>query len=294
MLTLLTSFKNFEGEDAVRQRNALASWRCLAPDVEILLFGNPKGAAEVVREFGLRQFPDVPMFENRLARIDAVFEIAQREGRFDLQAYVNGDMVFGSDFVAALSAISLPRFLGVGRRWTVPVQGELSRECSEEVVRLQETARRDLKIDDRASMDYFCYRRGTFPNLKPLYLGTIAWDNYMVYHCVTHRIPVVDLSHAMVAVHQKHDYVYLNGGRDEFYAGPAAVHNRRCLGGGWERLFVTSDASHVLSDGRVRAARSKEHVVRRVERMRELRPHLFRMLGSWKARHALAWLLKWA
>ncbi len=291
MITLLTCFKNFEGDDAVRQCNALHSWKSLHPDIEIMLFGNPQGAEDIVKEFELKHYPDVPMFENRLVQIDAMFDIAQKEGQYDIQAYVNGDMIFGKDFIEALLAINLKKFMAIGRRWTIPVDGSIKEPYKESVKDLQNFARENSEMDGYQSIDYFCYRRGTFTNLKPLYLGTVTWDNYMIYHCVSHKIPVVDLSKAITAIHQKHDYNYLPGKRDEFYAGPAAQHNRDLIGG-WEKLFGTNDASHILLDGKVMPARDFEYVDRREDRLREIHPGIFRALLLWKIRHFVAkyWL----
>lgn len=293
MITLLTCFKNFTGDNAIRQRNALNSWKALDPDIEIMLFGNPGGAEQIVREFGLKHYPDVPMFEERLVQIDAMFDIAQAEGKYDIQAYVNGDMIFGGDFLAALKVVEFDKFMAIGRRWTFPVQDSLPVDCIERVIKLQNSIRAEVELDGFQSIDYFCYRRGTFVDLKPLYLGTVTWDNYMIYHCISNKIPVVDLTAAITAVHQKHDYVYLPGKRDEFYSGPAAQHNRDLIGG-WEKLFGTNDSTHIVKDGKVNPAREYEYVDRREDRLREFHPKLFGWLRFWKLRSLLAKYWLWA
>jgi hypothetical protein len=50
MLTLFTTAKPFEGHSGVIQRNALKSWKLLHPDIEIILFGDDAGGAELARE----------------------------------------------------------------------------------------------------------------------------------------------------------------------------------------------------------------------------------------------------
>jgi hypothetical protein len=57
MLTLFTTAKAFEGHHGVIQRNALKSWKLLHPDVEVILFGDDRGAAEVCAELALRFEP---------------------------------------------------------------------------------------------------------------------------------------------------------------------------------------------------------------------------------------------
>ena len=47
MLTFFTTAKPFKGHSAIIQRNALKSWTLLDPDIEVILFGDEEGAAEV-------------------------------------------------------------------------------------------------------------------------------------------------------------------------------------------------------------------------------------------------------
>ena len=54
----------------------------------------------------------------------------------------------------------------------------------------------------------------------------------------------------MVAVHQRHDYAHLAGGKEEAYYGEEAARNLE-LAGGEERLYTIHDASHVLRRGRL-------------------------------------------
>ena len=51
MLTIFSTPKPFQGHIGVIQRNAIGSWKQLHPDVEIVLFGDDEGAAEVVVQF---------------------------------------------------------------------------------------------------------------------------------------------------------------------------------------------------------------------------------------------------
>jgi hypothetical protein len=62
MITFFTTGKPFTGHNAVCQRNALASWKRVAPDAEVILFGNEQGAAETARELGIRHVEEVEKF----------------------------------------------------------------------------------------------------------------------------------------------------------------------------------------------------------------------------------------
>ena len=54
MITFFTTGKPFRGADGIIQRNALKSWKLLDPDVEVIVFGDEEGAAEVCADYGLR------------------------------------------------------------------------------------------------------------------------------------------------------------------------------------------------------------------------------------------------
>jgi len=58
-LTLFTCPKAFTGLVGRIQRNALANWKALGPEAEILLMGDDPGVAEAAEEFGCRHVPDV-------------------------------------------------------------------------------------------------------------------------------------------------------------------------------------------------------------------------------------------
>jgi len=69
MLTIFSTPKPFLGHIDVIQRNALQSWKRLHPDVEIILFGDDNGAAEVCRDRGgegVRHFVPVGATEARV------------------------------------------------------------------------------------------------------------------------------------------------------------------------------------------------------------------------------------
>jgi hypothetical protein len=84
MLTFFTTAKPFLGHSGVIQRNALRSWVRLRPDVEVILFGDDEGAAEIARESSIRHEPQVQRIEHGTKRLDAMFARAQAIARHDV------------------------------------------------------------------------------------------------------------------------------------------------------------------------------------------------------------------
>src|SRR5579862_9588119 len=118
MLTLFTTAKAFEGHSGMIQRNALQSWKLLGPDVEVILFGDDRGAAEVCTELGLRHEARVERHESGMKYANYIFDRAQEIARHDVLCYLNCDIVQGPDFCAAVEQVRSAKkeFLMVGRR----------------------------------------------------------------------------------------------------------------------------------------------------------------------------------
>ena len=78
MLTFFATAKPFSGQNAIIQRNALESWKQLSPEVEVILFGDEPGAAEICGELGLRHEPQVKRHEGGMKYLNYMFERAQK------------------------------------------------------------------------------------------------------------------------------------------------------------------------------------------------------------------------
>ena len=105
MLTFFTTAKPLLGHNGVIQRNALKSWTRLHPGVEVILFGDEKGAVEAAKELGLRHEPHVARNEFGTKRLDFMFRRAQTIARHDLLCCINCDILLMRDFFDALKGV---------------------------------------------------------------------------------------------------------------------------------------------------------------------------------------------
>ena len=211
MLTIFSTPKPFHGHIGVIQRNALKSWTLLHPDVEVILFGEDDGAAEVCRELGLRHEVQVERGGSGLKRIDYMFGKAQAIARHDVLCYVNCDIVLTDDFIQAAERVrtAYAQFLMVGRRWDTPIMEpvEFSDANWREKIRAFALSTNDQR--DGWWIDYFLFSRGLYGNEMPAFvIGTVRWDNWLLWKALDLKLPVVDASQVVLAVHQNHDYSY--------------------------------------------------------------------------------------
>ncbi len=248
MLTIFSTPKPFRGHIATIQRNAIQSWRQLHPECEVILFGDEVGAAAAARELGARHEPEVAHNQYGTPYLNSMFDRAQQIARHDRVCFVNCDIVLTSDFRQALERVSAWRahFLMVGRRWDLDITEPLifsSRDWERE---LRARARQVGKQRPAQWIDYFAFRRGLYQSqLLPFAIGRPGYDNWLVWKTRSLKVPVVDASAVVMAIHQNHDYSHHPAGEKGVLQGEEAKTNSELLGE-WCHFCTVEDATHVL------------------------------------------------
>jgi hypothetical protein len=254
VITFFTTAKPFLGLNGIIQRNALKSWMLLDRDVEIILFGDDAGTAEIARELGLRHEPVVQRNAFGTIRIDDMFARAQELARHDVVCYSNCDIIFLPDFCTAIQRIKAvhPQFLATGRRWNMDISGPIDFSVPNWQEDLKRKTLRAKGQQNKWFIDYFVFSRGFFESdIPPLAVGRIYWDNWVLWRACHSEKPVVNLSPVVIAVHQNHDYRHHPQGREGVYGGEEAARNLE-LAGGLNHLGTISDAMLVLGPKRLR------------------------------------------
>jgi hypothetical protein len=81
--------------------------------------------------------------------------------------------------------------------------------------------------------------------VPPFAVGRPGWDNWMIYRARLLRIPVVDATRAITAIHPRHGYEHVPEGTGALWYGPEAEANFELIQG-LER-FQTRHATHLLT-----------------------------------------------
>jgi hypothetical protein len=253
MLTLFTTAKPFKGHSGIIQRNALKSWTLLHPDVEVIMFGDEEGAAEVSQELGLRHEPHVERFEGKLPYVSFLFGRAQEIARHDYLCYANCDMVLTQDFREAVERAVRwqKRFLLVCQRWDSPITAPIDFGDAGWGEKARRAALAQGVKQDPRNVDIFVFPKGLYHDVPPLVVGISYWDWWTVWNALSQNVPVVDCTPYVTAIHQSHDYGHYPGGKEGTHLGPLAMQNYR-LAGGPEHFRWTEDATHRLArSGRI-------------------------------------------
>lgn len=250
MLTLFTVPKPFDGEVEVIQRNALGSWQQLGEAVDVLLIGDELGTDRVAAEYGFRHIPEIKRNSSGTPLVSSAFELARRHSEKQVLCYINADIIMLEGILFTLRKIQkrFSDFLVAGQRWDFPLHQRLEFSDGWQA-KLWNQVEQQGELHPAAGSDYFLFPRQLFQNVPPFALGRSGWDNWMIYAGRKLRIPVVDATGVIQAIHQNHDYAHLEGGAPH-YRLPESRENVR-LAGGRQTIFTLVDATWRLANGKL-------------------------------------------
>jgi len=249
MLTIFTTPKKFLGNIKVTQNNAICSWAMLRPKCDIIIFGNEDGAADAAGKSGARHIPQIECNEYGTPLISAMFKTAQEISAHPLVCYINSDIILTSDFLPAIQRITFEKFLAVGRRWDIDIKEPLD-FCNTEWEKALRTRLLEAgKLHPPTGIDYFVFPRGQYLDIPPLAVGRAGWDNWLLYHTHTMKIPVIDATQVITAIHQNHDYSHYPDGITGVWQGAEARKNRALIGGINHILNIDDATWHLKKSG---------------------------------------------
>jgi hypothetical protein len=248
MLTIFCTPKPFVGHINIIQRNAIKSWTLLHPEVEVILFGDEQGAAEVCQEFGLRHEPEVKRHEKGPKYLNYFFYRAQEIANHEVVCYVNCDIILMSDFAKSIARVHAAheKFLMVGRRWDTDVTEPWAFERVDWEDKLRLFARQCNLQRSPIWIDYFAFSRGLYhQNFPPFVIGRPGWDPWLIWFANSSKVPVVDATPSVMAIHQNHDYSYHAKGVQGVGTDELAKRNYQLLGS-WLHYHRTDSAPETL------------------------------------------------
>lgn len=243
MITFFTVPKPFAARTAMLQENALASWRRADPDGEVLVFGDEPGAAAAAAAAGAVHIPDIARTDHGTPRVDDLFRRAAELAANDLLCFVNADVIVPPSFRDSVARVAreLPSAVVVGQCRDVLVDRRVAgwdgRLDAEAVV---------APLRGPGGIDFVVFPRGAFDDMPPFAVGRAHFDNWLLWSARRRGLPVVDVTEVVPAVHQRHEYRHVEGGKAEAYFGAEASRNF-ALAGSRVRLFNIDDATHRLA-----------------------------------------------
>jgi hypothetical protein len=273
MITIFTVPKAFKDHIALIQRNAIRSWLLLHPDCEVILLGNDEGTSDIASEFGLSHIPDIAYNEYGTPLLNSVFEVAQSAARHAFMIYSNADIILMSDFMRAVHSMPKSSFLMTGQRWEIDIHELISFNEADWEENLRKRVGKEGMLQGRGALDYFAFYKGFWNSIPPFAIGRTAWDNWLIYYARSHRVPVIDATEVVTAVHQNHEYKHHPKGFGFIWKGPESQRNLAIGGNGAK--FILDDATlRLTSHGFKRPKVTANVIYRRVDSLIVLKPRL--------------------
>ena len=142
----------------------------------------------------------------------------------------------------------------MGRRWDTNITEPWDFNQAEWDRELRSVALSTGRLNGPSWVDYFCFSRDLYyGKMPPFLIGRDGWDPWLIWFARNSEVPLVDVSRAVIAVHQNHDYAYLK-------RGPAAIHKEKEIsynlnlgnGTGWH-YYAANAATRQLVDGNLRS-----------------------------------------
>lgn len=246
MLTIFTIPKPFRGHINIIQRNAIQSWTGLKPKCEIILFGDDEGVGEAAKEFGVLHIPEIEKNEFGTPLLNSAFNLAQKKAKNEILVYANSDIIFTSALISVVQQIKKPLFLMSGRCWNLEAEGEINFNNANWEKDLHHNIAQKGKLHRYSKIDYVIFPRNLLSNIPPFAVGRSGWDNWLIYHIRSFKIPVIDATEAITVFHQTHDYLHSIYGEKDRVGGPEAKKSLK-LAGGFSNMMTLREADWILT-----------------------------------------------
>lgn len=263
MLTIFTIPKPFQGHIDIIQRNAIASWKNLHPDVQIILCGNEEGIEAVCQEDNTDWIPNLECTEYGTPLLNSAFSQVARIARHPILCYVNGDIILMNSLITALKKINFSKFMMVGQRINLDITKILDFNQQDWENKLSVEIAKEGVLQSPNAIDYFIFPRDSeLVNILPFAVGRGGWDTWFIYRARQLNYPVIDATKAVTIVHQNHDYSHVPKREGNSWSGPETEANLKLMGG-WDYVFSTLDATHILTENSLQPALDLKHLQRR-------------------------------
>jgi hypothetical protein len=212
MITLFTTTKDFIGQNAINQINAIRSWLNAPVPVQIVIFGRSQGVDFFSNIHQVTIIEDVKISPTGLPLINSMFAAASSLSTYPICCFANADILLTERFFTDISNIHSKlksNYLIVGQRIDVHVASHIVFDKGWEK-RFNHTYRNEMVVHEPYGSDFFVFPKDQYSetSLPKLVVGRVAWDNYMLYDARMKRIKLVDLSKSTMVIHQNHDYAH--------------------------------------------------------------------------------------
>lgn len=239
MLTFFTIPKPFEGVIGTAQKNSIKSWLAVHPGSEVIVFGNEKGSAEAASELGFRHVKEIRRNRFGTPLISEAFQVAHNIAKYDHLIFMNTDIILLNNLLEAARPIQSPNYLMVGRRTDLDFKEEIDFTSPDWKEMLANRAMKDGRLHGFSGIDYFLFPKSLAPEMPPFPVGRPGWDSWFIYYIRSRKIPVIDATEVIGAIHQNHPWTWSP-------TDPESLKSAE-IAGGLANMSTIRDADFILT-----------------------------------------------
>ncbi|MAL65480.1 MAG: hypothetical protein CMF94_05200 [Candidatus Marinimicrobia bacterium] len=273
MITIFCTPKNFEGIFDIIQKNAIRSWRHLSNDIEIIIFGDSKGAKEISDEVEGIYYPDVKCSKNGVPLLSDLFLKANAVASYNILLFINSDILLPKKVISVVKKANnvLAKFLLIGYRFDLRIEELINFDEPKALSKFWEKAKSKSKKKSPAAIDYFIFRKNSLKKIPDFVVGRPGYDNWLVWYARRKFMSVVDISNDVLAVHQNHHFNFHNlknnpkiFDRDKIPIEEDGLINLDLHG---DRVLNLLDANYFIEDGMILKKRTKYYKYRNLGKL---------------------------
>ncbi|MGE3949418.1 MAG: hypothetical protein AB7H86_22320 [Blastocatellales bacterium] len=253
MFTIFTAPKAFNGHIAMIQENAIASWRKLNSNVEIILFGNETGVSEMADKYRAIHISDIDKNKYGTPLISDLFNQAKRHASHNTLCFINSDIILMSDFISALNVVNqdYDNYLMIGHCWNLDIDWLINFADEDVENKLKQQIFNSGSLRDAYSIDYFVFPKSHYSIIPDFAIGRGWFDHWLIWKSRNLGAVIVDATKSVKVIHQNHDYSHVAGGKIYAHRGKEAQENLD-LAGGPKHLCTIYNATHKLINGKLK------------------------------------------
>ena len=245
ILTLFTTFKNSYSKSYIH-KNTIRNWGLMSPNIIPVLFADMNASTSVVdyaRQRKWHIFPIPKKSKGGIPILRHMFLEAQKLFETAFYGYANGDILFDKGLTDTLHGLirlkkNLTDILIVGKRKNWGIKRQQNVAVLEEIGKYAKSS----QLFMACAQDYFISTRDGYPwsTIPDFVVGRVGYDNWLVVTALTRRIPLVDATRTITALHQTDAGGVLEGST----ATVESMLNKQLIGGNFSYDLAYTFCAH--------------------------------------------------
>jgi len=210
MITIFSPMRPFHGNIGEVQLNAIRSWLAIRPACEVILIEDEEGTTQsAIAGLNVRVIEVVKRSRMGAPLLDDLLRTAAHHARGEIMAYITADVLMApntaTEILRCHELMQGSPYLAICSRIDMLEPLTISFDRPDWFEDVRAAASTHGKPHGHTALDLWIYPRSLDLNCPPFPIGRCATDGWVVYKARRDGIPVIDVTSAILIIHQLHD-----------------------------------------------------------------------------------------